>query len=407
MELRYGNSVWPALAHSKLACEPLAADEQCDVLVVGSGITGALVADALSREGADVVVIDKRRVASGSTPASTALLLYELDTPLLDLAEMRGRHDADSAYAASLGGVNDFRDLLVGEDLDCTFAERKSLFLARPESDVGFLLREANARRTLGIHAEFLGHDELLRHFGIDRPGAILSSPALEINPWEFTTALWKRSCARGVRLYDRTPISPSRWSGANPCITTVAGFHVGCEHLVFATGYEAPELFPDVASQCSLYSTFALATAPVDDTRLWPGRALIWEMGDPYMYLRTTADRRVIIGGADIAFEGELPRDEAIAQSTSDLLVELGSLFPRLRRATADYAWTGVFAKTRDGLPYIGPVEGADRCQFALGYGGNGITFSLVAAQIIRDRICGRPAGPAAKLFGFGRAKL
>jgi glycine/D-amino acid oxidase-like deaminating enzyme len=64
---------------------------------------------------------------------------------------------------------------------------------------------------------------------------------------------------------------------------------------------------------------------------------------------------------------------------------------------------WAGTFAETADGLPYIGTVPEFPHGYFALGYGGNGITFSLVAARIIRDAFTGRPNADAG-LFGFER---
>jgi glycine/D-amino acid oxidase-like deaminating enzyme len=65
--------------------------------------------------------------------------------------------------------------------------------------------------------------------------------------------------------------------------------------------------------------------------------------------------------------------------------------------------AWAGVFGETKDGLPYIGPHQQFPLGLFALGYGGNGITFSLIAAEIIRDALLGR-SNPDAQLFGFDR---
>ncbi len=268
-------------------------------------------------------------------------------------------------------------------------------FSRGPESDVGYLLREWVARREIGIGASFLWHDELVARFQVDRPAAILSSAALEIDPWQFTKQLWMRSLQRGVRMYERTAIAAEHWSHFPSSVRTANGFHVTCENVVLATGYEAPEQFPALRSLCSLKSTFALATEPVDEERLWPGRALIWEMGDPYLYLRTTADNRVLIGGEDVPFTGTLPDDTAIDDAARSLLAKLGVLFPQLADVAAEYAWTGVFASTSDGLPYIGTPRGIERCHFALGYGGNGITFSLIAARIICDQICGRPENP------------
>jgi glycine/D-amino acid oxidase-like deaminating enzyme len=76
--------------------------------------------------------------------------------------------------------------------------------------------------------------------------------------------------------------------------------------------------------------------------------------------------------------------------------------MFPAIEMRPA-CAWAGTFAETRDGLPYVGSVPQFPRGYFALGYGGNGITFSLVAARIIRDAILGR-RNDDAELFRFNR---
>ena len=87
MDLKSGYPWWAVRNGLIQAFPPLEKDLRCDVLVVGGGITGALIADELSHHGHDVAVIEQRDIGWGSTAASTALLQYEIDTHLLELAE--------------------------------------------------------------------------------------------------------------------------------------------------------------------------------------------------------------------------------------------------------------------------------------------------------------------------------
>jgi glycine/D-amino acid oxidase-like deaminating enzyme len=66
-------------------------------------------------------------------------------------------------------------------------------------------------------------------------------------------------------------------------------------------------------------------------------------------------------------------------------------------------FRWAGVFTTTADGLPYIGETAAHPRAWLTLGYGGNGITFSVVAATLVRDAWVGR-ANRDAALFRFDR---
>ena len=77
--------------------------------------------------------------------------------------------------------------------------------------------------------------------------------------------------------------------------------------------------------------------------------------------------------------------------------------LLPGARDIDCGYAWEGLFATTPDGLPYIGTHRHYPRHLFALGYGGNGMTFGFLAAQIIARHVRGR-ALPADALFRFNR---
>jgi glycine/D-amino acid oxidase-like deaminating enzyme len=67
------------------------------------------------------------------------------------------------------------------------------------------------------------------------------------------------------------------------------------------------------------------------------------------------------------------------------------------------EFAWAGTFAATKDGLAYIGSPPERPRAHFALGYGGNGITFGVTAARLICDALAGGKNDDA-DLFRFDR---
>ena len=79
--------------------------------------------------------------------------------------------------------------------------------------------------------------------------------------------------------------------------------------------------------------------------------------------------------------------------------------MYPSLAEVAIDYSWEGLFAVTPDGLPYVGPHLRYPRHLFALGYGGNGMTFGFLAAEIICERLMGRETDDH-DLFSFGRAR-
>ena len=100
MDLKSGYPYWAIKNGLMYAFPRLESDTKCDVLVIGAGITGALIARSLAAEDLDVVVVEERDIAWGSTSASTALLQYEIDTHMTELAERYGESTAAKVYSA-------------------------------------------------------------------------------------------------------------------------------------------------------------------------------------------------------------------------------------------------------------------------------------------------------------------
>ena len=112
-----------------LARHVLRRDTSADVIVVGAGISGAMVADALSDAGLDVLIVDRRPPVSGSTPASTALLQYEIDTPLTHLTRDIGLDRAQRVWRRSRLALDALRERIQHLDIDADVEDRSSLYL--------------------------------------------------------------------------------------------------------------------------------------------------------------------------------------------------------------------------------------------------------------------------------------
>ncbi len=176
MDLRTGFAYWP-LRNGLLASYPrLDRDDSADVTIVGAGITGALAAYELTHAGADVVVVDTRDVASGSSAATTGLLLCETDTSLLELSHRVGEAAAARAYHLGLEAIGRIESLTVSLADSCGFARRSSLYLASTSDAARTLEREYALRRRHGIgvasarfgeHPPPVGHSTLRRRFTV------------------------------------------------------------------------------------------------------------------------------------------------------------------------------------------------------------------------------------------------
>ena len=380
---------------------PLDMDLRCEVAVLGAGITGALVAEALAAEDYNVIVLEARDICHGSTSASTALLQYEVDTHLIDLIAQQGARMGEIAYRACHESIDLLEAKIHTLGIDCDFVRRPSVYLASQKEDWPALQQEARARRSIGIEVEEWNSTDIAARFGFVREGALVSTQAAEVDPYRLAHGLLAAAWRKGARVFDRTNVTSVDETPNDVVLHTDRGFTVKARRLVVATGYESPELF-DIGHFVKLTSTFAVASEPLSSDQLWWEKCLLWESARPYFYLRGSSDSRALFGGGDVPFRNAKARDKLLPAKAKQLVADFRELFPAIAMEPA-WSWAGTFGETEDGLAYIGRYAKHPACLFALGYGGNGITYSMIAAEILRSELAGKKH-PYAEAFRFER---
>jgi glycine/D-amino acid oxidase-like deaminating enzyme len=400
MDLRTGSAFWPTRDGLIRTYPALSSSTATQVAILGAGITGALVAHALTEAGINVVVIDARDVGLGSSAASTGLLQYATDTSLHELADIVGKDDAVRAFRTGVDAVDALECLVARLGERCGFTRRPSLYLASSERDVPSLREEFALRSAHGFDVEWWDQTELRARSSLTSPAAIWSRGDGEVDCYQLVHAALSAAVRAGARVFDRTLVTSVTRHADGITLGTSTGHELRAGRLVVATGYEAAEDLHRKTGELS--STWAFVSEPVDAFPGWPERCLIWETARPYLYLRTTDDGRVLAGGEDARWSKRHASPSELHRRTDRLAGRVREMFPLIACDIA-YRWAGVFATTHDGLPFIGAVPERPATSFAMGYGGNGITFSMVAAQVLREACCGREH-PSARLFAFDR---
>ncbi|KPP99464.1 FAD-binding oxidoreductase [Marinobacter sp. HL-58] len=401
MDLKSGYPFWAVKNGLMCKFPRLKADISCDVAVVGGGITGALIADELGKNGFDVVVIEQRDIGWGSSAASTALLQYEIDTHMADLARMYGEFQAVLAYNACADAITDLRDL--ANDLgDVDFDMQESLYYASTRSDSEPLREEYELRIKHGFEAEWLDSRSLKERFGIKAPCAILTALAARVDPYRMASKLLIRLAEHGGRVFDRTEIHTIVPDKESVTLGTPGGLRIDAGHVVMAAGYASQKWLNQSVSKNR--SSYAFITDPVETAELGPlASTMVWESARPYLYMRTTGDGRLLVGGDDDDIDIPERRHRRVEGKSRGLYRKVGKLFPELPMTLA-FSWGGTFAETEDGLPFFGAhTQYGPRVLFAMAYGGNGISYSMIGAGLLRAIIEDRPH-PLAELFSFSR---
>jgi glycine/D-amino acid oxidase-like deaminating enzyme len=396
-KLRTHDPLWRHVRAPHVPYRRLTRDLATDVLIVGSGITGAMVGQALAEAGFGVTIVDRRTPTLGATVASTALVQYEIDTPLLELRRKIGARDAARAWRHSRLAVTSLQALF--RRLDIEAQNHDALYLAGNRLNAEGLRHELKLRQAAGLETEYLTRAQLAERFGIARSAALLGFGNLAINPRAATASLLIQARRDGASLFAPVEVTDIASRPNGTVARTADGPRIRCRWLVLATGYEFPKLVPMKGHHIT--TTWAFATRP-QPRRLWPEQCLIWEAAEPYLYLRTTPDGRVICGGEDAPFRADIAEGSTMQRKIARLQRKLTKLLPGLD-TRPDYNWVASFGETDTGLPTISEIPRHRNCWVALGYGGNGIAYSRIAAEIIRAALMGARA-PDADLYAFRR---
>lgn len=399
-DLRGGTSLWEVRHRNGDGAMGLRGHARVDVCIIGAGITGAFLAEECSRRGLGVLVLDRRGPQRGSTAASTSLLQWELDAPLIELADGIGFEAAAAVYRRSHTAVERIAGLVAGLGIACDFARRQALYLAGDVLDPSGLRDECDARQRARLPTQFLDQAALRLFAGVHGEAALLSEGSAEADPVALARGLMAAAIARGARLAAPVTATEYATTARGVELVTDTGFEVSARLLLVASGYEMPSFVP--AGRHRIVSTWALASEPLPPDSLWPSRALAWQASDPYLYMRTTADGRIVAGGEDEDLTDPAKRDAMTAEKAAAIVEKLAAILPDVGIRPA-YAWSGFFGTTEDSMPLIGPVPGMPHCFAAFGYGGNGITFSAIAAEMLGRLIAGE-TDPDAPAFALDR---
>lgn len=380
--------------------QKLEKDSKTEIVIMGGGISGALAAHYLIQKNISCIIVDARSIGLGSTCASTSLLQYEIDTSLHKLSCMVGEKNAARSYWLCKEAIDKL--IALADKIGFTDIQtKKSLYYAAAKKDVPDLKKEFLARKKHGFRVQFLEEDAVFEKSGIPAPAAILSADAGQTNAYMFTHHLHQYNMKKGLEVYDRTAIASIQHKKNGVQLTTADGYNIKAKKLIYATGYEAVEYIDKPIVKLS--STYAVISENISAERpFWKNDMLLWNTADPYLYIRTTPDNRIIVGGRDEDFYSPAKRDALLTKKTRQLTDDFKKKFPHIN-FIPEFSWTGTFGSTKDGLPYIGNYRKLPHSYFALGFGGNGITFSLIAAEIITDKVRGIVNRDEA-LFAFDR---
>ncbi|WP_373232618.1 NAD(P)/FAD-dependent oxidoreductase [Cohnella sp.] len=387
MRLHTGNMYWPSTFAGSIHYPPLLSKKKTRVAIVGGGMSGVLCGYLFAKSGIPAILIEQKTIASGSTSANTGFIQYSNDTLLSELTDSIGEQDAVSFYRSSNQAAQHLYTLIAGMRRKVHFKRRSSLYYASKAEDVPSMRKEYELLNKHGFGVFWWEEAQIAECFPFRRAAAIVTPGDAEINPYLFVQALAEDAQVYGLEVFENTAMQAVEPTSEGYRVITSQG-EIEAEQIVYAVGY-IPEHAGGQWVRPTFSRSYAIVTDPISSLSDWHSRFMIWESARPYLYMRTTFDNRIIIGGLDENIRMPVRKDQELRKHSNELLSALKSLFPNLSPQIR-YELCATFAGSEDGLPWIGEDPQRPGQHYCLGYGGNGIIYSMLGAEIIRDHLLG-----------------
>ncbi|MBK8391575.1 MAG: FAD-binding oxidoreductase [Saprospiraceae bacterium] len=272
--------------------------------------------------------------------------------------------------------------------------------MAHNEEAAQSLYEEFEIRNKCQLGVKWLKPEEILKIYGLKSFGGILSQTAASVDAYKLAHELIHYNVDRGMTVFDQTELKDFDFSAEKTIITSSEGHKISCKKVIFCSGFESTKMIKEDIAK--LFYTYACVSEKEIKIPKKLKNTLVWDTNEPYLYMRTTDDGRLLVGGEDSSVNFPFFQQQIKESKTSKLIQTLQEIMPDIK-FIEDFSWGGTFGSTKDGLPYIGKSPEFEHALFVLSFGGNGITFSIQAMDIIVDLLEDKP-NELADYYRFGR---
>lgn len=345
-----------------------------DVVIVGGGITGITTALLLQKAGKKCLLAEAQTIGFGTSGGNTAHLNTMMDTSYHVIAKNFGEENAQLVQTSAREAIDLVMKNISEYNIDCGFSEKAGFLFSQDEKQTKELEDIFEGSKKAGCDVEY--SDSIPVPVNFEK--SIVFKRQAQFHPSKYFYALAKAfedaggALVQGCRVIgvkENTPLTVETNQG-----------NIEAKNLIYAT--HVPPGVNLLHFRCAPYRSYAMAVKLKDAN--YPD-GLAYDMYDPYHYYRTQQ-----VDGVKYLVAGGEDHKTAHEENTEACFTRLEAyLMKYFSIEEVAYKWSSQFFEPTDGMPYIGHLPGNPENVFvATGFGGNGITYSQVAAKVLTDII-------------------
>ena len=402
---KYGRSPWiDTFPKSRVPSYPRQRGAaEMPVVILGGGLTGCATAYAFATGGFEVVLLEADQIGRGSTGLSSGWMGAAPGVSFVEVEKAASRAAARDAFRVWRRSALDFGALLRRLDIKCGLDAQSTVTVAITPDQLTRLKRDQKARRDAGLDAPLLSAKSVRSELGLDAAAAMRDDAGGVLDPYRACLGLAAAAAARGAKIFERSAVRKITFGRRNADVTTSGGA-IRTSRVIVATGM--PDmLFKSLRRHFWFRTNYVTMTARVPAKirqQLGDRGAVLRDLAEPSHVVRWVDDDRMIVAGAD-AQTPDRPIDRTTVQRTGQLMYELSTLYPDISGIQPEYGWEVPYARTSDGLPYIGPHRNFPHHLFAFGDSSQTVTGAYLASRmLLRHHL--DELEPADRHFSFTR---
>lgn len=363
-----------------------------DVVLVGGGITGIVTGLLLQKRGKKCLIAEAYNIGFGTTGGTTAHLNTFMDSTYAQIKKDFGEENAQLLYKAARQALDLVKQNVDEYKIDCGHEEKDGYVYAQNDDQVKELEEMLEASQQVGAAVELTDHIPV----PIEFQKAIVYHRQAQFHPTKYIAALAQAFEESGGVILDHCKITSVEDKEPLAIESTLG--NITAHKLIYAT--HIPPGINLLHFRCAPYRSYAMALTLTNDQ--YP-TDLAYDMYDPYHYYRTQEvdGKKYLIAGGEDHKTGHEENTEACFTHLESYLRKYFSI------DQIAYKWSSQYFEPADGLPYIGKLPGSsENILVATGYGGNGMTYSHIAATLLCDLLT-TGSSDYEELFSPSRVKI
>lgn len=355
-------SIWKDSCFS-IDSKKLGKDIECDVLIIGGGLTGISTLYHLKDSELKVVLVEQNKIGMGVTANSTGKLTYLQDSMYNKIWKKYGKKVAAKYLESQVKAIDIVKDIINSNDIDCDLVESKSYVYTNKDDEIEDIKELKEFLLDSDINAQDDDMDLVESKYMISVSDTYLFNPVKFIcgvvNKFEFSN------------IYEDTSIVKIEKANEDYLCYTDSN-KIRCKYVVIASHYPyfvLPFMFPIKGNLEKSY----LCSGRKDISNV----SLI-SYSNPFVSIRNYKNYIIYLSKTHVNSNNVDDK-----KHFDELMRDARSL-----DFDFEYVWSNIDIMTNDSLPYIGRID--DNMFISTGYNTWGMTNGILGGYIVSNMVMG-----------------